>query len=144
MRVLVTGHHGYLGTGDVLESAATYDHQVRQRLPVRPGITSLWQVSGWLRSVVGELGLSYIENWSMIGDLVIAASTVRAVFFGSPARTDALRPHAGADQTCEPRHAANRESISVGDQGGVGLDEAPITKSELRPRKRCQDEEMPV
>ena len=58
MRVLVTGHQGYLGTGDVLESAATYDHQVRRRLLVRPGITRLWQVNGWLRSVVGELGLT--------------------------------------------------------------------------------------
>jgi hypothetical protein len=86
MRVLVTGHHGYLGTGDVLESAATYDHQVRQRLLVRPGITRLWQVSGWLRSVVGEVGLSYIENWLMIGDLVIAASNSSGGFFSGARR----------------------------------------------------------
>lgn len=65
-----------------------YDHQVRRRMLVRPGITGLWQVSGrsdlsWEDSV--RLDLSYVENWSMIGDLVIVASTVKAVALGSGA-----------------------------------------------------------
>jgi exopolysaccharide biosynthesis polyprenyl glycosylphosphotransferase len=59
-----------------------YDDQVRRRLLVRPGITGLWQISGrsdlsWEDSV--RLDLSYVENWSMVGDLVIAAKTASAV-----------------------------------------------------------------
>jgi lipopolysaccharide/colanic/teichoic acid biosynthesis glycosyltransferase len=49
---------------------------------VRPGITGLWQVSGrsdlcWDDSV--RLDLSYVENWSMLNDLVIAVKTIGAV-----------------------------------------------------------------
>jgi exopolysaccharide biosynthesis polyprenyl glycosylphosphotransferase len=59
-----------------------YDHEVRRRLLVRPGITGLWQVRGrsdlsWDDSV--RLDESYVENWSMMGDLVIAMATVSAV-----------------------------------------------------------------
>jgi lipopolysaccharide/colanic/teichoic acid biosynthesis glycosyltransferase len=65
-----------------------YDAQVRRRMLVLPGITGLWQVSGrsdlsWEDSV--RLDLSYVENWSMIGDLVIIASTAKAVLLGSGA-----------------------------------------------------------
>lgn len=61
----------------------TYDGQVSRRLLVKPGITGLWQVNGrsnlsWDESV--RLDLSYIENWSMVNDLVIIAKTLRAVF----------------------------------------------------------------
>ncbi|MBO0677700.1 sugar transferase [Mycolicibacterium sp. S2-37] len=60
----------------------TYDDHVRRRLLVRPGITGLWQVSGrsdlsWDDSV--RLDLFYVENWSMISDLLIALKTVRAM-----------------------------------------------------------------
>ncbi|MCG5431654.1 sugar transferase [Mycobacterium sp. MYCO198283] len=60
-----------------------YDGDVRRRLLVKPGITGLWQVSGrsnlsWAESV--RLDLSYVENWSMIGDLLIILKTVGAVF----------------------------------------------------------------
>jgi exopolysaccharide biosynthesis polyprenyl glycosylphosphotransferase len=66
----------------------TYDHRVRRRLLVRPGITGLWQVSGrsdlaWEDSV--RLDLSYVENWSMLSDLAIAAKTVGAICRGSGA-----------------------------------------------------------
>jgi exopolysaccharide biosynthesis polyprenyl glycosylphosphotransferase len=65
-----------------------YDHQVRRRMLVPPGITGLWQVSGrsdlsWEDSV--RLDLSYVENWSMVGDFVIVASTAKAVLLGSGA-----------------------------------------------------------
>jgi exopolysaccharide biosynthesis polyprenyl glycosylphosphotransferase len=68
--------------------ADAYDLRTRRRLLVRPGITGLWQVSGrsdlsWKDSV--RLDLSYVENWSMAGDLVIALSTARAVFTSSGA-----------------------------------------------------------
>lgn len=59
----------------------TYDGEVQRKLLVKPGITGLWQVSGrsdlsWDESV--RLDLSYIENWSMAGDLVIIAKTSKA------------------------------------------------------------------
>ena len=62
-----------------------YDHRVRRRLLVRPGITGLWQVSG--RSELSwddfvRLDLSYVENWSMVSDLMIAVKTVRVVASG--------------------------------------------------------------
>lgn len=68
--------------------ADRYDLRTRRRLLVRPGITGLWQVSGrsdlsWEDSV--RLDLSYVENWSMAGDLVIALSTVKAVLGSSGA-----------------------------------------------------------
>lgn len=66
----------------------TYDDHVRKRLLVKPGITGLWQVSGrsdlsWEDSV--RLDMFYVENWTMISDMVIAVKTVRAVFTSSGA-----------------------------------------------------------
>lgn len=60
----------------------SYDDHARKRLLVRPGITGLWQVSGrsdlsWEDSV--RLDLFYVENWSMISDLIIAFKTVKAM-----------------------------------------------------------------
>ncbi len=60
----------------------TYDDYARKRLLVRPGITGLWQVSGrsnlsWEDSV--RLDLFYVENWSMMADLLIALKTVKAM-----------------------------------------------------------------
>jgi exopolysaccharide biosynthesis polyprenyl glycosylphosphotransferase len=60
----------------------TYDAHTRRRLLVRPGITGLWQVSGrsdlsWEDSV--RLDLLYVENWSMMADLLITVKTARAV-----------------------------------------------------------------
>jgi exopolysaccharide biosynthesis polyprenyl glycosylphosphotransferase len=66
----------------------TYNDQVRRRLLVLPGITGLWQVSGrsdlsWEDSV--RLDLSYVENWSIANDVLIAAKTIRIVLAGSGA-----------------------------------------------------------
>lgn len=66
----------------------SYDDYARRRLLVRPGITGLWQVSGradlsWEDSV--RLDLFYVENWSMMADLLIAVKTVKAVFSHSGA-----------------------------------------------------------
>jgi exopolysaccharide biosynthesis polyprenyl glycosylphosphotransferase len=60
----------------------SYDDYARRRLLVRPGITGLWQVSGrsdlsWEDSV--RLDMFYVENWSMISDLLIAVKTVKAM-----------------------------------------------------------------
>ncbi len=60
----------------------TYNDSARRRLLVRPGMTGLWQVSGrstlsWDEAV--RLDLYYVDNWSMLTDLVIMTKTVRAV-----------------------------------------------------------------
>ncbi|WP_245650267.1 sugar transferase [Millisia brevis] len=65
-----------------------YDGEVARRMLVKPGITGLWQVSGrsdlsWDESV--RLDLSYVENWSLVGDVLIILKTVRAVGVGSGA-----------------------------------------------------------
>jgi exopolysaccharide biosynthesis polyprenyl glycosylphosphotransferase len=59
-----------------------YDGDVKRRLLVKPGVSGLWQVSGrsdlsWEESV--RLDLSYVDNWSMAGDLMIIAKTAKAV-----------------------------------------------------------------
>ncbi len=65
-----------------------YGSDVHRRLKVRPGMTGLWQVSGrsqlsWAESV--RLDLYYVDNWSMMSDLVIISKTVRAVLRSSGA-----------------------------------------------------------
>lgn len=64
---------------------AAYDDRAHRRLTVRPGLTGLWQVSGradltWEETV--RLDLYYVENWSMVGDLMILWRTVNAVIRG--------------------------------------------------------------
>lgn len=66
----------------VTREVELYDDEAMRRLLVRPGITGLWQVSGrselsWEDSV--RLDLYYVENWSMIADLLIAIKTLRVV-----------------------------------------------------------------
>lgn len=65
-----------------------YDGHVKRRLLVKPGVTGIWQVSGrselsWEESV--RLDLSYVDNWSMAGDLMIIAKTAKAVLASSGA-----------------------------------------------------------
>ncbi|WP_245559178.1 sugar transferase [Microbacterium indicum] len=59
-----------------------YDDHVHRRFLVKPGITGLWQISGrsslsWDDSV--RLDLSYVENWTVMGDVVILFKTVKDV-----------------------------------------------------------------
>ena len=59
-----------------------YEQDTHRRLLVRPGMTGLWQVSGrsdlpWAEAV--RLDLYYVDNWSMVIDLVIMIKTVKAV-----------------------------------------------------------------
>ncbi|HYJ49188.1 MAG TPA: sugar transferase [Microbacterium sp.] len=58
-----------------------YADHVHRRFMVKPGITGLWQISGrstlsWEESV--RLDLSYVENWTLVGDIVILFKTARA------------------------------------------------------------------
>lgn len=67
---------------------AQYDSDARRRLDVRPGLTGLWQVSGrsnlsWDDTV--RLDLYYVDNWSMVQDLMILAKTAKAVVSSSGA-----------------------------------------------------------
>lgn len=66
----------------------TYDDLVSRRLSVKPGLTGLWQVSGRNDLEVEDavrMDLSYVENWSLLQDLLIIAKTVRTVIAGSGA-----------------------------------------------------------
>ena len=59
-----------------------YDGTVYRRLYIKPGITGLWQVSGrsdlsWDESV--RLDLHYVENWSLMTDLMIMWRTAKVM-----------------------------------------------------------------
>ncbi|MDQ0663219.1 exopolysaccharide biosynthesis polyprenyl glycosylphosphotransferase [Arthrobacter ulcerisalmonis] len=67
---------------------ALYDDAAHRRLYVSPGMSGLWQVSGrsnlsWEESI--RLDLYYVENWSLMGDIVILFKTFKAVFIGTGA-----------------------------------------------------------
>lgn len=78
------GDMSLVGPRPPLESeVALYEEDAYRRLLVKPGITGLWQVSGrsdlsWEESI--RLDLYYVENWSVVADLMILVRTVRAVF----------------------------------------------------------------
>ena len=68
--------------------AARYEHDMRRRLKVKPGITGLWQISGrsdlpWEEAV--RLDIRYVENWSLALDLQILWKTCAAVIRGTGA-----------------------------------------------------------
>lgn len=80
---VLTGDMSLVGPRPPLPSEVErYEHHANRRLLVRPGITGLWQVSGradlsWEESL--RLDLYYVENWSLVGDLLLLAKTARAV-----------------------------------------------------------------
>ena len=80
---VLRGQMSLVGPRPPLRSeVATYSGDVHRRLLVKPGITGLWQVSGrsdltWEESV--RLDLYYVENWSLIQDLLIVWRTIGAV-----------------------------------------------------------------
>jgi exopolysaccharide biosynthesis polyprenyl glycosylphosphotransferase len=86
---VLLGHMSIVGPRPPLRSeVAAYSGEVHRRLLVKPGITGLWQVSGrsnlpWEESV--RLDLYYVENWSLIQDLLIIWRTIGVVFKGTGA-----------------------------------------------------------
>ena len=71
-----------------MDDVQRYDEVAYRRLNAKPGMTGLWQVSGrsdleWEKAV--GLDLFYVENWSLMFDLMILARTVKVVFTGSGA-----------------------------------------------------------
>ena len=66
----------------------TYANDVRRRLLVRPGMTGLWQINGRSDLSLEEsvrFDLYYVENWSVVSDLMILWRTGRAVLRASGA-----------------------------------------------------------
>ncbi|MEU9831400.1 exopolysaccharide biosynthesis polyprenyl glycosylphosphotransferase [Streptosporangium sp. NPDC048047] len=84
---VLLGHMSLVGPRPPLpEEVARYDDDVRRRLPVKPGMTGLWQLTGrpdipWEESVRWEL--RYAENWSLTLDLQILWNTWAAVARGT-------------------------------------------------------------
>ena len=65
------------------EEFARYNPIYAMRMLVKPGITGPWQVSG--RSDLSaeeseQLDVAYVQNWSILGDIVLMFRTVGAVF----------------------------------------------------------------
>lgn len=65
-----------------------YEDHMHARTLVKPGITGQWQVSGrsnlsWDESVRADL--TYIQNWSVMTDLIILWRTVKVVIKGTGA-----------------------------------------------------------
>ncbi|MGW4662334.1 exopolysaccharide biosynthesis polyprenyl glycosylphosphotransferase [Streptosporangium sandarakinum] len=86
---VLLGHMSLVGPRPPLpEEVARYDDDVRRRLPVKPGMTGLWQLTGhpdipWEESVRWEL--RYAENWSLTLDLQILWKTWVAAARGTGA-----------------------------------------------------------
>jgi exopolysaccharide biosynthesis polyprenyl glycosylphosphotransferase len=80
---VLLGQMSLVGPRPPLESeVSNYEIHMHRRFLVKPGITGLWQVSGrstlsWEESV--RLDLYYVENWTMMTDVVILWRTVREV-----------------------------------------------------------------
>lgn len=60
-----------------------WDKELHNRLRVQPGITGMWQVKGRSEgdhdSMYAQLDLYYVDNWSLVADLVIVARTIPVV-----------------------------------------------------------------
>ncbi|MBI1351780.1 MAG: exopolysaccharide biosynthesis polyprenyl glycosylphosphotransferase [Actinomycetales bacterium] len=68
-----------------LDDVNRYEQTAYRRLALKPGMTGLWQVEGrsdldWAQAL--QLDLFYVESWSLSGDVVLLARTVRAVLRG--------------------------------------------------------------
>jgi exopolysaccharide biosynthesis polyprenyl glycosylphosphotransferase len=65
-----------------------WDIELRSRLRVSPGITGMWQVHGRSETSFSEyqrLDLFYVDNWSLVTDLMIVLRTVPSVLRGKGA-----------------------------------------------------------
>ncbi|WP_280276478.1 sugar transferase [Nocardia wallacei] len=86
---VLRGHMSVVGPRpQVRREVESYDGMMRRRLLVKPGVTGLWQVSGRSDLSVEDamrLDLSYVENWSMVLDLLLITRTIGAVTRGDGA-----------------------------------------------------------
>lgn len=59
-----------------------YPPEMHRRMLVRPGLTGLWQISGRSDLPFDEavrMDLYYVDNWSIVSDVIIMLKTARAV-----------------------------------------------------------------
>lgn len=62
--------------------ALQWNDDLRERLRVQPGITGNWQVNGRFTASMEDyqrLDLFYVDNWSVVTDLVIMVKTIPAI-----------------------------------------------------------------
>lgn len=67
------------------EEMELWDDQLHDRLRVRPGLTGMWQVSGRHEGALDDytrLDLYYVDNWSLLTDVVVVLKTIPVVLFG--------------------------------------------------------------
>jgi len=86
---ILKGEMSFVGPRPPLpEEVEKYERWQRRRLSMRPGLTSLWQISGrneidfeeWMR-----LDLKYIDEWSFLNDIKIILKTIPVVILGKGA-----------------------------------------------------------
>ena len=68
-----------------IDDVGRYKADAYRRLALKPGLTGLWQVEGrsdldWEQAL--QLDVYYVERWSLSGDLILLARTIRAVVQG--------------------------------------------------------------
>ncbi|GAA3180750.1 sugar transferase [Blastococcus jejuensis] len=86
---VLAGHMSLVGPRPPLPTEVErYGLDMRRRFVVKPGLTGLWQVSGrsalsWEESV--RVDVHYVENWSLLLDLLILWRTFGAVIRGDGA-----------------------------------------------------------
>lgn len=82
---VIKGEMSLVGPRPALRSEAEqWDEELHNRLRVQPGITGMWQVAGRgddddHDATYAQLDLYYVDNWSLVTDLVILARTVPVV-----------------------------------------------------------------
>ena len=67
----------------LVRELAGWSPEMHNRLRVKPGVTGMWQVSGRSNGSFDDYvrhDLFYVDNWTLLRDLVILAKTVPAVF----------------------------------------------------------------
>lgn len=71
------------------DEVTAYLRKQRRRLSMRPGLTCTWQVSGRNEILDFEkwaaLDLEYIDNWSLVNDIVLLVKTIPVVLRGTGA-----------------------------------------------------------
>jgi exopolysaccharide biosynthesis polyprenyl glycosylphosphotransferase len=80
---VLTGDMSLVGPRPAMpHEALQWNDDLRERLRVQPGITGNWQVNGRFTASLEDyqrLDLYYVDNWSVVTDLVILLKTIPAV-----------------------------------------------------------------